>query len=194
MICRNCGHECPSGKFCSECGSPLEEVKVVDEAAEVEETKAQLPSLDELKEIAKSAEDDVVLEDDVFFHIDKAEYDKAVEIMGVYKAKSHLPFYLAWASMGLSVLSLFSLIYYFGTPSAILENFSMITAYFNLPAFCLALAAFACASHWFLAAKKYKYLKKPSFITFSFVWSILAVVFTFTCFCAFTIPVIFFPF
>ena len=195
MICKNCGHECYDGKFCSECGSPLEEVKVVDEAVEIEEEK-KLPSLDELKEIAKNAEAEreAIVPDNGFYRIDKAEYDKAVEMMGVYKAKSRLPFYLVCASVGISCISILSLIYFFGASGSFFETILGYTAYLNIPALCLALCAFSIASHWFLAAKEYKFLKKPAFVTATFVFSFLAVVFTFTLFCAFTIPVIFFPF
>lgn len=197
MICKNCGHECYEGKFCSECGAPLDEVKTFEDAiVPDEEKKAELPSLDELKEIAKNAEAEreKTAPDDGIYRIDKAEYDKAVEMMGVYKAKSSLPFYLVCASVFISCLSILSLIYFFGSTGSLFETILGYTAYLNIPALCLALCAFSISSHWFLAAKEYKFLKNPAFVTTTFVFSVLAVVFAFTCFCAFTIPIIFFPF
>lgn len=189
MFCKNCGREYSEGKFCSECGSPLEEIQ---------EIKDKFPTLEELRETVIDIEKEaklsaaVINEDSNTFYISRKEYDAAVENMGVFKAKAKTPFWLNFVAISLSLASFFSFLYLFTVTSGVLATISSLSSYLNIFAIIVALLSFSFASHWYLAAKEYRFLKIPSFILWTFSLSIIAVVFTLACFCTTTIPIMLF--
>lgn len=190
MICKNCGQEFLEGKFCSECGNPLEDV--------VQDSKTEFPSLEELRatvvEIEQQAQSEInaAREENGIFYVGRAEYDAAVEKVDEFKKNSRLAFYLVFVSAALSFASFFSFLYLFNNINNSLSLVSMLSSYLNVPAIIISLISFAFASHWFLATKEYKFLKRPPFITWTFVLSIIGVVFTSVCFCMTTIPIMLF--
>ena len=201
MICKNCGHECLEGKFCSECGAALEvdngSVNEVVQTPNDNEVQKVLPPLQEIIEMVQNeaTEDNVnnTTDDENCFFVDASLYNFALKKVDEYRYKARLPFILLFLSVIISLISFFSLVYIFGAGNSGLEIVSLITAYFNIPAVVLALVSFSLASHWFIACREFRFLKRPSFINTTFVFSVLAVLFTLTCFCSFTIPVMIFP-
>ena len=111
MICKNCGQEFLEGKFCSECGNPLEDV--------VQDNKTEFPSLEELRatvvEIEQQAQAEInaTREENGIFYVGRAEYDAAVEKVDEFKKNSRLAFYLVFVSAALSFASFFSFLYLF---------------------------------------------------------------------------------
>lgn len=186
MICEKCGQECFEGKFCSGCGNPLENIDL--------EKKTELPSLEELRATVLDIEkeDKAAKEEDGILYISREEYDAAVEKVNEFKKNSRLAFYLVFVSAALSCTSFISFIYLFAEVNNSLGLVSMLSSYLNVPAIILSLISFAIASHWFLATKEYKFLKRPPFITWTFILSIIAVVFTLVCFCTTTLPIMLF--